>query len=72
VQDNDCRFASLLVVVHKKDDGIRMAGYHQLRLSEDSSKVTAVITPWGVYRFLACPFGISTTTGALVVHQQQQ
>ena len=35
-------------------------GYHQLRLTDDSSKVTAIITPWGVYRFLACPFGIST------------
>jgi len=38
-------------------------GYHQLRLTEDSSKVTAIITPWGVYRFLACPFGISTAPG---------
>ena len=31
-------------------------GYHLFRLSEDSSKVTAIITPRGVYRFLACPF----------------
>ena len=31
-------------------------GYHQLRRTEDSSKVTAIITPWGVYRFLAYPF----------------
>ena len=38
-------------------------GYHQLRLTEDSSKVTAIITPWGDYRFLACPFGISTAPG---------
>ena len=38
-------------------------GYHQLKLTEDSSKVTAIITPWGVYRFLACPFGISTAPG---------
>ena len=38
-------------------------GYHQLKLAEDSSKVTAIITPWGVYRFLACPFGISTAPG---------
>jgi hypothetical protein len=38
-------------------------GYHQLRLSHDSSKVTAIITPWGVYRFLACPFGISSAPG---------
>ena len=38
-------------------------GYHQLRLTEASSKVTAIITPWGVYRFLACPFDISTAPG---------
>jgi len=25
--------------------------------------VTAIITPWGVYRFLACHFGISTAPG---------
>ena len=35
-------------------------GYHKLRLTEDSSKVTSIITPLGVYRFLACLFGIST------------
>ena len=92
-----------MVIVNKKDGGIRMAvdyrevnmqlestanqlpyqptlfqrlggqrfyakvdnlwGYHQLRLTDDSSKVTAIITPWGVYRFLACPFGISTAPG---------
>ena len=33
---------------------------HQFLLTEDSSKVTAIITPWGVYRFLACSFGILT------------
>jgi hypothetical protein len=38
-------------------------GYHQLKLSDESSKITAIITPWGVYRFLACPFGISTAPG---------
>jgi hypothetical protein len=38
-------------------------GYHQLRLEDESSKVTAIIIPWGVYRFLACPFGISTAPG---------
>jgi hypothetical protein len=101
--DSTCGFASPLVVVHKKDGGIRMAvdyrevntqldttanqlpfqktlfqqlggqkyfakvdnlwGYHQLRLDHESSKITAIITPWGVYRFLACPFGISTAPG---------
>ena len=38
-------------------------GYHQLRLEAESSKITAIITPWGVYRFLACPFGISIAPG---------
>ena len=38
-------------------------GYHQQRLNKESSRVTAIITPWGVYRFLACPFGISTAPG---------
>jgi hypothetical protein len=28
-------------------------GYHQLHLEEESSKVTAVFTPGGVFRFLA-------------------
>ena len=35
-------------------------GYHQLRLEDDNSKVTAIP---GVYRFLAFPFGISTAPG---------
>ena len=34
-------------------------GYHQLRLTEYSSKVTTVITPWGVL-FLAHQLGMST------------
>ena len=38
-------------------------GYHQVKLAEDSSQITAIITPWGVHRFLACPFGISTAPG---------
>jgi cleavage and polyadenylation specificity factor subunit 1 len=50
-------------------------GYHQLRLDANSSKVTAIITPWGVYRFLSCPFGISTAPGeyqARMAHQVLQ
>ena len=38
-------------------------GYHQIRLDKESSRVTAIITLWGVYRFLAFPFGISTAPG---------
>jgi len=29
--------------------------HHQLRLEDESSKVTAIITPWGVYSFLVHP-----------------
>ena len=46
--------------------------YHRLRLAEDGSKVTAIITLWGVYRFLACLFGISTEPGdyqARIAHE---
>ena len=74
IQDNNCDFASPLAIVNKKDGGIRMVanyfakvdnlwGYHLLKLVEDSSKVTAIITPWVVYRFLACPFDVSTAPG---------
>ena len=85
IPDSSCDFASPLVIVNKKDGGIRMAvdyrevnmqleatvnqlllstyfvseiggqrfyakvdnlwGYNQLRLTDDSSKVTAIITP---------------------------
>jgi len=38
-------------------------GYHQLKIAENSGKVTSIMTPWGVYRILACPFGISTAPG---------
>ena len=44
----------------KKDS---LWGYYQLQLDKESSKVAAIITPWGVYRFLAFPFGISTASG---------
>ena len=94
--------ASPLVIVHKKEGGIRMAvdyrevnqclhvspnqllpyqdmlfqqlggqqyygvnlwGCHQLQLDKERNQVTAIITVWEVYRFLACPFGISTAAG---------
>ena len=38
-------------------------GYHQVRLKDENLKVTVIITPWGVYRFLACPFGMSIAPG---------
>ena len=40
---------------HAKVDNLW--GYHQLRPTEDSSKVTAIITPWGLWIIGA--FGIS-------------
>ena len=47
-------------------------GYHQLKLDQQSSRVTAIITPWGVYRFLSCPFGISTAPGEYQVRMAHQ
>ena len=40
-----------------------LCGYHQIRLDKESSDVAAIITPWGVNRFLAYSFGISTAPG---------
>ena len=39
-------------------------GYHQSKLDPQSSRVTAIITPW-VYRFLSFPFGISTAPASI-------
>ena len=38
------------------------SGYWQLALDEDSSKYTTFITPFGRYRFLRVPFGISSAS----------
>ena len=46
-------------------------GYHQRRLAEDSSKVTAIITPWLSIGF-ACPFGISTAPGEYQVRMAHE
>ena len=108
---SSCDFSCPLVIINKKDGGIRMEvnyrelnmqleataisadfiskiggkqfyakvgnlwGYHQLRLTEDCSKFTAIITLWRVYRFLACPLGISTASGeyqARMAHENLQ
>ena len=37
------------------------SGHWQLKLSECSSKLTTFNTPWGRYKFLRMPFGISST-----------
>ena len=38
------------------------SGYWQLRLHEDSSKLTTFITPFGRFRFLRLPFGICSAS----------
>ena len=35
-------------------------GYHQLKIREVDQDNTAVITPWGLFKFTRVPFGIST------------
>jgi len=101
ISDSSCDFASPLVIVNKKDNGIRVAvdyqvnmqlesmvnqflyqstlfqrlggqrfyakvdnwwGYHELRLTKDSSKSQPSSLHGGVH-FLTCPFGISTAPG---------
>ena len=55
---------------HEKVDNLW--GYHQLKLDQQNSRVTAIITPWGCTSFLSCPFGISTVPGeyqARMAHQ---
>ena len=34
-------------------------GFLQIQLNEESSKLTPFQTPWGQYRYLRMPFGIS-------------
>lgn len=41
-----------------------LKGYHQLRLTDRASEYSTIVTPWGLYRFTRCPFGISTAPGA--------
>ena len=40
------------------------AGYWQIKLDEESSKLCTFNTPWGRYRFLRLPFGINTSGDA--------
>ena len=35
-------------------------GFYQLVLTEESREATTIVTPWGLYQFKRCPFGIST------------
>ena len=43
-----------------------------MKLSDESSKVTAIITPFGVYRVSACPFDISTAAGRYQARMDHQ
>ena len=36
-----------------------LSGYHQVPLDKDSSMMTCFITPYGKYRFLRAPMGLS-------------
>lgn len=38
-------------------------GYYQLVLEENSRACTTIVTPWGMFQFNRCPFGISTAPG---------
>lgn len=38
-------------------------GYHQLRIAEEDQELTTIITPFGLYKWTRCPFGISTAPG---------
>jgi hypothetical protein len=35
-------------------------GYHQLNVVPEDQDNTTIITPWGLFKFTRCPFGIST------------
>ena len=39
-------------------------GFHQSKLNECSSKLTTFVTPWGRYRYLRTPMGLSSSTDA--------
>lgn len=38
-------------------------GFYQLRLAENSRSLTTINTPWGLFEFTSCPFGVSTAPG---------
>lgn len=40
-----------------------ISGYYQLNLCEADRDNTAIITPFGLFRFKRCPFGLSTAPG---------
>ena len=38
------------------------SGYWQVRLDEESSKLTTFNTPWGKYKYLRLPFGLKVSS----------
>jgi hypothetical protein len=39
-------------------------GYYQIALEEESSKLTTFLTPWGRFRYLRAPMGLSSSSDA--------
>ncbi len=40
-----------------------MQGYFQLNIEEEDRDNTTIITPFGLFRFKRCPFGLATAPG---------
>ena len=40
------------------------AGFHQIRMAEESKKITAFITKKGLYEYNVMPFGLATNPSA--------
>ena len=41
------------------------AGFHQLRLQDGDQEKTALSTPFGLFEWVTCPFGLANTLGGV-------